>query len=182
MSGLENGDQTAVSTHEVHKENKEFNWYAAATQSVPSPLSPEASTALSASGLSLSEVDKSTQSTSLPSWLTPLPTHISAVDVDYLRRKGALLVPEPKLRDELLKKYIQFVHPGLPLLDLEVFQASLQDPLRNGSISLLLFQAVMFAGAAWADIKMVRRLGYWTRVAIRRAFYIKAKVGHCSSF
>lgn len=181
VSGLDGVPPTPGSTHGQLKGGKEFNWYAAATQSVPSPLSPEASIGLSASGLSLSEVDKSTHSKSLPSWLMPIPAHISAEDVDYLRRKGALLVPEQELRDELLKNYIQFVHPGLPLLDLGAFQASLQDPSRHGPISLLLFQAVMFAGAAWADIKMVRRLGYWTRVAIRRAFYTKAKVSHFSS-
>lgn len=171
---------TDTPTNSQPKDVNEFNWFAAAAQSVPSPRSRLGSTELPASGLSLANAGSSAQGDALPPWLKPLPAHLSAEDVDYIRRKGALIIPEPNLRDDLLKNYIEFVHPSLPLLDLVAFQASLQDPARHGQISLLLFHAVMFTSTSWANIKLVRSLGYWTRAAIRRAYYKRFKV--CMQF
>lgn len=169
-------DMTDSPTTSRPKEVNEFNWFAAAAQSVPSPRSRRGSTELPPSGISLADASTPAQGDALPPWLKPLPAHLSSEDVDYIRRKGALIVPEPNLRDDLLKNYIEFVHPSLPLLDLVAFQASLQDPARHGPVSLLLFHAVMFTSTSWANIKLVRSLGYWTRADIRRAYYKRFKV------
>ena len=46
----------------------------------------------------------------------------------------------------------------------------------SGKISLLLFQAIMFAGTAFVDMEFLRVAGYTSRKAARKAFFQKARV------
>lgn len=115
----------------------------------------------------------------LPDYIRGLPPRLQAEDIDYLSRKGALTIPDVGLRNELLKSYIHYVHTYMPLLDLEDF---LQTIARNDGIhrmSLLLFQAVMFAGTAFIDLKHLRAAGFQTRKAARKVFFQRARV--CST-
>lgn len=113
----------------------------------------------------------------LPQFVKPIPEHLLKEDIEHLQRKGALSVPEPDLRAALLRSFIEHIHPCLPILHLQDLLDILQDKSpTNERISLPLFQAIMFAGAPWVDIKLFRRLGYLTRKAARRALYLKARV------
>lgn len=154
----------------------EIDWYKTATQSLKSTVTTEDAIDLRATGLSYPATEGVSQSYNLPAFVQFVPAECSDDDLDYLRRKGALTVPEPDLLNELLKNFEEFVHPCLPIIDMDMFQLSMQDPATHGKISLLLLQAVMFAGVPWADIKVVRKSGFLTREAMKRAFYIKAKV------
>jgi hypothetical protein len=112
----------------------------------------------------------------LPDFIRPLPARFMSVDIDYLHAKGALTIPDLELRNELLKSYIQYVHPYMPLLDLNDF---LRNIARNDGIhrlSLLLFQAVMFAGTAFIDFKHLRAAGFESRKAARKIFFQRARV------
>lgn len=140
------------------------------TPSLSSGCSPQA--ALHATVLNAPPVDLV-----LPAFIQPIPDHLAPEDVDYLRKKGCFDVPEPELRDAILRSYAEYVHPCIPLLDLARFLSSILSPQPQGNrISLLLFQAVMFAGSAHVDIKPLRKLGYLRRKAARRALYLKTKV------
>ncbi|CAG7917447.1 unnamed protein product [Penicillium olsonii] len=113
---------------------------------------------------------------SLPDYIRGLPARLLKEDIDYLAIKGALTIPEPSLRNELLKSYIHYVHTYMPLLDLEEF---LQTIVQNNGlhrISLLLFQAVMFAGVAFIDMKHLQAAGYQTRKAARKVFFQRARL------
>lgn len=74
-------------------------------------------------------------------------------DIEYLALKGALTVPGAELRNELLKSYLHYVHPCMPILELSDLTRSIG--LENGAqrLSLSLFQAVMFAATAYIDFK-----------------------------
>ncbi|CAK47094.1 transcriptional regulator family: Fungal Specific TF [Aspergillus niger] len=112
----------------------------------------------------------------LPDYIRGLPPRLQKEDIDYLSMKGALTVPDVGLRNELLKSYIHYVHTYMPLLDLEDF---LQTIVQNDGIrrmSLLLFQAVMFAGTAFIDLKHLHAAGYPTRKAARKAFFQRARL------
>lgn len=112
----------------------------------------------------------------LPDYIRGLPPRLQREDIDYLAMKGALTVPDVGLRNELLKAYIHYVHTYMPLLDLEDF---LQTIVQNDGIrrmSLLLFQAVMFAGTAFIDLKHLHAAGYPTRKAARKAFFQRARL------
>lgn len=113
----------------------------------------------------------------LPNFIRPLPPRITADDVEYLEKKGALSVPETGLRNELLRNYVQYVHGYMALLELQDFlQVIERNDGSTGKISLLLFQAVMFAGTAFIDMHYLRAAGYRTRKAARKVFFQRARV------
>lgn len=122
-------------------------------------------------------VQPSRPSASIPSYIKPLPPRILSDDVEYLEKKGALTIPEAGLRNQLLRSYVQHVHGYMPLLELYDFLEAIE---RNdgisGHISLLLFQAVMFAGSAFIDMQYLRAAGYQTRKQARKAFFHRARV------
>ncbi|KAF4765681.1 hypothetical protein HAV15_003835 [Penicillium sp. str.  len=112
----------------------------------------------------------------LPDYIRGLPARLQKEDIDYLAVKGALTIPDVALRNELLKSYIHYVHTYMPLLDLEEF---LQNIVQNDGIhriSLLLFQAVMFAGVAFIDMKHLQAAGYQTRKVARKVFFQRARL------
>ncbi|KAG0127516.1 putative fungal specific transcription factor [Tuber indicum] len=112
----------------------------------------------------------------LPAFVKPTPIKIPLDDLEYLTKKGALTLPEEPLRSELLRSHFDFVHPYMPLLNRKDFLRSVtSDDGSKGKISLLLFQAVMFAGSAFVDMESLRAAGYPTRKAARKAFFTKAR-------
>lgn len=97
-------------------------------------------------------------------------------DVAHLYKKGALSIPQTDFRNELLRAYIEFVHPYMPLIELHEFLASIDSTTGDKpKISLLLFQAVMFVGVAFVDMDYLTKAGFATRKAARKAFYLKAR-------
>ncbi|KAL1967802.1 hypothetical protein VTN77DRAFT_2491 [Rasamsonia byssochlamydoides] len=111
-----------------------------------------------------------------PRFLKPLPSRIPVEDIEYLRSKGALTIPEPPLRNELLRAYVQWVHNFIPLLDLHEFLRSIAENDPDANISLLLFQAVMFAGTAFVDLEHLQAAGFATRRDARKAFFMRTRL------
>lgn len=113
----------------------------------------------------------------LPEYLKPLPQRMTSVDIDYLFAKGALSLPDIPVRNALLRSYIEYVHPFMPLIEAHETLQIIEDGTgASGRISLLLFQAIMFAGTAFVDMEYLRSAGYSNRKAARKAFFQKARV------
>ncbi|KAL2788611.1 fungal-specific transcription factor domain-containing protein [Aspergillus keveii] len=112
----------------------------------------------------------------IPDYVTALPDRLDAADLQYLEAKGALCVPTARFRTELLKSYILWVHPQLPVLDLEPVLSAISKNDGSNTISLLLFHAVMFAGAAFVDISYINQEGYTSRAAAQDILFQRAKV------
>jgi len=112
----------------------------------------------------------------LPNFIRPLPARLMSLDVDYLHAKGALTIPDSELRNELLKSYIQYVHTFMPLLDLNDFLRIIACNDGSHRISLLLFQAVMFAGTAFVHMNHLRAAGFESRKTARKIFFQRARV------
>ncbi|KAI1635948.1 fungal-specific transcription factor domain-containing protein [Biscogniauxia mediterranea] len=113
----------------------------------------------------------------LPAFIRPLPAKIAPEDVSYLHTKGALSLPNPALQNALLRAYVEYVHPYMPLIDLHDFLSAVnsRDGL-YGQISLFLYQSIMFAATAYVDVKYLREVGYPNRKAARKAFFYKARL------
>ncbi|KAF5659165.1 cutinase transcription factor 1 beta [Fusarium heterosporum] len=112
-----------------------------------------------------------------PAFLRPLPTKITSEDVDYLKIKGALSVPTLPLQNALLQAYVEYVHPYMPLMDLNSFLGVISSrDGQNGQTSLFLYQAVMFAASAFVDMKYLRESGYTTRKAARKSFFQRTRL------
>ena len=112
----------------------------------------------------------------LPGYVRALPDKLLSEDVEYLDKKGALVIPETSLRNELLRSYAQFVHPFLPVIDLKEFLTPIEQNDSEHPISLLLFQAVMFAGTAYIDMRFLAANGYESRRAARKAFWQRTRL------
>ncbi|KAF2638082.1 cutinase transcription factor 1 alpha [Massarina eburnea CBS 473.64] len=113
----------------------------------------------------------------LPPFIKPLPAKIGPDEIAYLDKKGALAIPKGTLRSEMLRAYIEFVHPYMPLLDLHDFLTAIDRPDgSHGKVSLILFQAVMFAGSAFVDMDHLRLAGYTTRKEARKDFFQKTRI------
>ncbi|KAH6987492.1 fungal-specific transcription factor domain-containing protein [Ilyonectria sp. MPI-CAGE-AT-0026] len=130
-----------------------------------------------ADNTSISSSSNNNNSSKLPAFLRPLPTKIAAEDVKYLHIKGALSLPTLPLQNALLQAYVEFVHPYMPLMDLNHFLGTINTrDGRNGQTSLFLYQAVMFAASAFVDMKYLREGGYTTRKAARKSFFQKTRL------
>ncbi|KAL5393415.1 hypothetical protein DPSP01_000235 [Paraphaeosphaeria sporulosa] len=113
----------------------------------------------------------------LPLFIKPLPSKIGPDEVAYLEKKGALTIPTGTLRSEMLRAYIEFVHPYMPLLELRDFLMTIDQADGSlGKVSLILFQAVMFAGSAFIDMHYLRAAGYATRKEARKDFFQKTRI------
>lgn len=113
----------------------------------------------------------------LPAYLKPLPQRMTSVDIDYLYAKGALSLPETTIRNALLRSYIEYVHPYMPLIEaFETLEIIDDGTGQYGQLSLLLFQAIMFAGTAFVDMSLLKAAGFNSRKEARKAFFQKARV------
>jgi hypothetical protein len=113
---------------------------------------------------------------SIPPIFKSLPSRIAEEDVEYLWAKGCLSTPETKLRNELLKCYIEHVHSHMPILELNDFLEIIErGDGSTGQLSLLLFQCVMFAGSAFISLAHLKAVGFATRFEARKAFFTRAR-------
>lgn len=115
-----------------------------------------------------------------PRFLKPLPDSIAPEDVEFLRFRGALSIPESGLRNELLRSYIQWVHSFMPVVNLQELLRCVAENDPNGNVSVLLFQAVMFVGTAFVDLQHLQDAGYATRKDARNAFFTRLRVSTLS--
>lgn len=114
--------------------------------------------------------------TGLPLYLRPIPRTLDGQDIEYLSRKGCLTIPAHDFRDELLRTYINIVHPFLPAIDLDTTICPILHNDGRNPLSLLLFQAIMFASVTFVDMKYLRAEGYTSRKAARKDFFNRVHI------
>jgi hypothetical protein len=101
---------------------------------------------------------------------------ISVEGAEYLEKKGAFTIPNDDLRNELLRSYVLWVHNYVPFLELHDFLECVARADGTNRISLLLFQAVMFAASTFVDLEHLQAAGYATRKTARKALLQKVRV------
>ncbi|RFU34800.1 hypothetical protein B7463_g1529, partial [Scytalidium lignicola] len=125
----------------------------------------------------LNTMEKSSSNPLLPAYIKPLQGQVATEDIEYLHQRGALTIPDPELRNALLQGFTEYVYPYMPMLDLKDFVDIInQGDGNNGLVSLLLFQAVMFAGSAFIDMKHFSNAGYDIRRVARAALFQKVRL------
>ncbi|TVY13909.1 Cutinase transcription factor 1 beta, partial [Lachnellula arida] len=118
----------------------------------------------------------------LPEIFATYPSYLDDTDLSYLHRRGAFCIPSESLQLSLLRAYIEFVHPSMPILDLEDFLLLVKygeqshNTGRKQQLSFLLFQAVMFAGAEFASLRDLISAGFESREAARNVLFGRAKL------
>lgn len=117
------------------------------------------------------------QPTDLPNWVKSLPVSMDVEDIEYLRRKGALTLPEPHFRDACLQSYLENVQPLYPIVDTHYILSTITaTPSMGRKVSLLLLQALIFVGSTWIDVRLVRKLGFLSRKDFRMATHRKVRL------
>jgi hypothetical protein len=114
----------------------------------------------------------------LPSFIRPLPKTLTEDDLEFLERKGAFTLPDSEIRDEILRSYVSTVHPFMPILDVRAFLTAVTNNTKGDRISLLLFQAVMFAGLSALDLQLIQRMGFKTTKHARQVFFARVRLLH----
>ncbi|KAI1620065.1 hypothetical protein EDD37DRAFT_613324 [Exophiala viscosa] len=86
-------------------------------------------------------------------------------DLDYLIRRKALSLPCSHIRDELFANFLRYVYPLTPFLDIDDFYTRNMDgeSMRPVDGSLLLTQAILYAGSQFTDLSTFQELGFDTR-------------------
>lgn len=104
---------------------------------------------------------------------------ISSQDVSFLDAQGCFRVPTKALSDDFLSAYCLHVHPFMPLLNEGDVWATLQDQRDSqGCLSLLVFQAILFASCNFVSMTTIQALGYSSAREARASFYRRAKLLH----
>ncbi|KAL6903299.1 fungal-specific transcription factor domain-containing protein [Trichoderma evansii] len=111
----------------------------------------------------------------LPFVATPELGHLSALDVRFMQLNGCFDLPPMPILNELVRMYFLHTHPIVPLLDEGDFWDSFS--CSNGEkISLLLFQAMVFAACAFIPEAVAEAAGFPYPRAAAEAFYKKTKI------
>ncbi|EXA34695.1 hypothetical protein FOVG_14112 [Fusarium oxysporum f. sp. pisi HDV247] len=100
-------------------------------------------------------------------------------DIRYLESRSCLSVPTPDALDDFIREYFLHVHPGLPLLDEAQFWAVYsgdKEPCGEPTISLFLFQAMLFASCSFVPFSTLKGLGFTSRRNAREKYYRRAKL------
>lgn len=142
---------------------------------ITTPTSLTSSPPTSPPFTSLSIDSAGTNHDSLPNFIKPFSDTITREDIDYLHLKGALDIPPPRILNALLSAYIQYVYPYMPATDLSSIRQIIAG--KDASISILLLQAIAFAGVPFVDKDKIHEAGFDSRRSCRKAFYDKSKVG-----
>jgi hypothetical protein len=112
--------------------------------------------------------------------------HKSPEDISYLERNFCLRVPTPRILDIFMNCYFLHIHPHLPLLDEAEFwpmfaQDSSEDALSSdeterNTISLFVFQAMLFAASGFVSTETANDLGFSSVRGAREQFWSRAKL------
>ena len=106
--------------------------------------------------------------------------NIPPQDVNFLELQGCLRVPTRALLDEFLQQFFLHVHPLLPLVNegdfWDTYCQSTSSNAHNERVSLLVFQAILFASCNFVSRAAIKALGYPSIRAARASFYRRAKL------
>ncbi|KAH7000026.1 fungal-specific transcription factor [Ilyonectria destructans] len=106
--------------------------------------------------------------------------NIPPQDVNFLELQGCLRVPTRTMLDEFLQQYFLHVHPLLPLINegdfWDLYCHSTGSGMLTERMSLLLFQAILFASCNFVSRTTIKALGFPSIRVARATFYRRAKL------
>ncbi|KAJ5477102.1 hypothetical protein N7539_007246 [Penicillium diatomitis] len=120
---------------------------------------------------------------SLPGFLDPLPPHMSRNSIESLRMNGVFDLPSERLKHALLETFFESVLPSMPILEWQDFLRSIHDESGSqGTVSLLLYSAVMFSATTFVHVDHLLEAGYNSRKEAHEAFFQRTKMLYKSNY
>lgn len=117
----------------------------------------------------------------LPAFIKPLAEIVSPEDLQYLSSKRCFSFLPLAFQKIILHRFVEFVHPLLPIFDVDELVTIISGESQN-QMSLLLYHAVMGAGLAAVETEVIQRYGFISKAAARNDSYCKAKVRPMSTY
>ncbi|KAH8686039.1 hypothetical protein BGZ60DRAFT_107588 [Tricladium varicosporioides] len=106
-------------------------------------------------------------------------SNIPPDDVRFLEMKGCLHVPSSTHLDQFIRQYFLHVHPCMPILDEAEFwhiYAGNWDGDKSRGISLVVFQAMLFAASTYVPLSVLKACGFQSFYTAREAFHQRARL------
>jgi hypothetical protein len=113
---------------------------------------------------------------SLPAFVKPLSGSLKPEAWDYLVAKSCFTFPPLALQKLVMKRYIEYVYPLLPVTSIEDHVSIYSGKPMNSGVSLTLYHALLGAGLAAVEDEAILRFGYPSKAAARGEFYTRARV------
>jgi hypothetical protein len=142
----------------------------------PPAITPNTSIGAPSQIRAASSISQRGSSFELPAYIRPSRPDIRQDDLAYLGRRGALSLPPGELQDQLIRCFVHYVYPFMPIVDLEELMGAIDGNESASKISLIVFQAILFSGTAYVDLQLLQEAGYENRRAARADYYQKVKV------
>jgi hypothetical protein len=112
----------------------------------------------------------------LPDFIKPPSNDVGSGSLDYLQASGAFDLPLEAAQRSLLRAYLLGVHYSMPCVDVhQLLRAQRKPSEGKDTISLVLYQAVMFAGAMYVEQSVLENMGYTSRQVALRELFRRAK-------
>ncbi|KAH0438402.1 cutinase transcription factor 1 beta [Colletotrichum camelliae] len=97
--------------------------------------------------------------------------------VGFLEQQGAFRLPSLSLQSALLKAFIEFVYPRMPLLSLTKLCEAIESYDRGTKdFSLLIYQAILFAGSAHVKHADLAGTEFSDKLSLRKTLYQRAEL------
>ncbi|KAL2840639.1 fungal-specific transcription factor domain-containing protein [Aspergillus pseudodeflectus] len=105
-------------------------------------------------------IDKSVPFSSYSFLESTAPARLSVSDVKYLESEGCFKIPHRSHLDNFVREYFLHVHPCMPVVDEADMWLSYEQEARRPKISLLLFQAMLFAASRFVPLPSLQASGF----------------------
>ncbi|KAK2735747.1 cutinase transcription factor 1 beta [Colletotrichum kahawae] len=103
--------------------------------------------------------------------------------VGFLEQQGAFRLPSLSLQSALLKAFIEFVYPRMPLLSLTKLCEAIESYDRGTKdFSLLIYQAILFAGSAHVKHADLAGTEFSDKLSLRKTLYQRAEAALLLTF
>lgn len=97
---------------------------------------------------------------------------LPASTMRHLREEGALEFPSQKDYIPALEAYFAWFHPAFPIVDRPLTAYH----IKNGTISPLLLNAMLFIGSTYCSDEIIGNIGFQDRAEAKNRFYTKARL------
>lgn len=111
-----------------------------------------------------------------PAFIKTSSAHLEDCEMQYLRVKGALLIPKEEFRRDLLRAFIRRVYYVFPMVNIFDFLSAIVLEDGRHPISLLLFQAVMLSAIPYINIDRLVVEGFCSRKQAQDVFLQRVMV------
>ncbi|KAJ5233806.1 uncharacterized protein N7469_005572 [Penicillium citrinum] len=113
----------------------------------------------------------------LPSFIKPLPLTTNQNTLECLNLNGVFALPNAPLQNALLQAFEECVLPSMPIVEWQSLIQALHGTYgSHGSISLLLYHAIMVSATTFVEMHHLLEAGHSTRQEAQESFFQKARL------